>query len=341
MEEKGTNRLKKVSPNMEFEYFVVQCLMKENGIDYLKGEAKNYLRYDYFNERGLKGAVDGPAYVEIIYDDNSQNISRKIESYNFFKTRLPFNVVICLMSKRMCDEMASKYSGIIFLGYEYIFKLAEKNKMLWWNFISSIVEDLNIHSNDGKTITIETKIKKLEISATLNADEIYYLSDLNETYFNKQKNIGVSLSVIMGNGVSIPFGSDKWDVLSTSLFDYLSPVYVDNKDLVDKTIGANTYSKTSLSKMTISKDKYVEALYNSIYRKYEEKMHENETLLRCISRAKKRNVNLKLYTYNYDNFLEKQYKYQIHEDLYSSYNRISNLKTNEPKVMHLHGIIPF
>lgn len=174
------------------------------------------------------------------------------------------------------------------------------------------------------------KISKItDLSKIFKEDFKYNRIRCNETY------------VIIGNGVSIPFGSDLWSQMSDYLFDYLKPQYIDNNELVKRIIGNNTFSTTSLSKQIISSDKFYDALHSCIYRKYEDSMHADNTLLRQICITKMFNPNLKLITYNYDEFLEIDFNNHCHPDLkikpVCSAKEDNDVK--EPKVLHVHGFM--
>ena len=72
-------------------------------------------------------------------------------------------------------------------------------------------------------------------------------------------------------------------------------------------------------KETIKKADYQNALYNCIYKKYDNRMHTSSTLIRAISNIKKNN-KVNLLTYNYDQFVEIDYELLTKQKLYSILN---------------------
>lgn len=153
------------------------------------------------------------------------------------------------------------------------------------------------------------------------------------------------ISMILGNGVSIPFGSDSWTKMTDNLTDYLTPLYVDNLEKVRNTIGYNLYASTSLAQYMLlkyDKDKYVDALYYNIYRKYNKKRHQPGTLIRAISEIiLKCSDSLEIGTFNYDSFLENDLSI-LNKDfkVKAVYNKDPVEENDHFKVFHLHGHLP-
>lgn len=151
------------------------------------------------------------------------------------------------------------------------------------------------------------------------------------------------VSVILGNGVSIPFGSDSWDKMINNLSDYLSPVHIDNVRLMRSAIGDNSYSAALFAKNILKQnDKYLDALYYSIYRKYHKSYHGPDTIVHAVSEIIRRCRDfIEIGTFNYDSFVENDfwgpvprsriepiYKYgQYYDDRYFP-------------LFHLHGYLP-
>lgn len=153
------------------------------------------------------------------------------------------------------------------------------------------------------------------------------------------------ISLILGNGVSIPFGSDPWGKLTSNLTDYLTPFYIENIDKVRNTIGNNFYASTSLAKHILSeRGKYLDAIYYSIYRKYHDSYHNVDSLIKTIAKlVLKCHRFVEVGTFNYDSFLENAInKEKGHLEVRSVFGYdLHSAGIYVPiQIFHLHGYIP-
>ena len=254
-------------------------------------------------------------------------------------------VIICLADK--VDRIDEEGERASILGAEFVSKLSDSHRFLWWNFVASCKECPEVKLDEKRECVYvdwsPLAAMTLGVRTTLKLSYINHLSDTNiEDFKDSIIQSKMIPSIIIGNGVSIPFGSDRWSQLSDYLFDYLSPKYIDNSDTVQESIGNTNFSLTSMARMMIEDGKYKDALYSCIYRKYEEDMHDNEnTLLRAIVRAKEKHKNVELITYNYDEFLERDFQRVTGVKMESVCGAKKDAKTSEPKVKHVHGLIPY
>lgn len=318
-----------VREGIAFEEFVCKALEK-------KCEVTKIETTDFFLPNGLPEVSQDPCYVEVEYGNNEKLIYDVIE-----RCKARPLVIIYLGNIPFSQEE----DRVFILGADYVKALAEDNLSLWWNFISTCNECPEVKINEAsKTVYIEwlpLAAEKINVNAELALTQISELSKINSTDFKKRAHDNPNeVSVIIGNGVSIPFGSDLWGQLSDYLFDYLSPKYVDNAALVKKAIGNTTFSSTSMSSMMVDQKKYRDALYSCVYRKYESDMHNSNTLMRAIVNSKVKH-DIELITYNYDEFLEKDYEIVTKTKMSSVCSRTLDNKTREPKIKHIHGLIPF
>lgn len=151
------------------------------------------------------------------------------------------------------------------------------------------------------------------------------------------------VSIILGNGVSIPFGSTTWGNMIDSLSEHLSPDYIDNVDLVRDDIGNNSYSSALLAKNILErKDKYLEAIHASVYGKYRNDLHKPDTIVHAISEIIRRYYGfVEVGTFNYDSFVENDFGLPGHghaiQPIYELGQRLS--KKDFP-LFHLHGYLP-
>lgn len=335
-----------VKESSYFTEFVFESLAQE-GKEVQRGKRvatnKRIIEFDGFLSDGFPELSDGDTFVEIKYANNPLAISNYVASYISFGLSKPL-VIICLVDDLNFVSFKS-HPNIYVLGASYISSLINNHPRLWWVFVASCSLDNKVlYDESTKTIhVVNPPIAAAFLGKTFSHEEKdpEELSFICESSFKKRIKTFHNPAIIIGNGVSIHFGSDLWGKISDSLFDYLSPRYVDNVNLVKKAIGDSTYSSTSMSRFTIDSKKYDEALYFSIYRKYEDKMHDDGTLIRNIVKAKQKFIDMPLITYNYDEFLEIDFEKHAHRKIKSISSKRSYNKSSEPKIAHVHGIIPF
>lgn len=166
-----------------------------------------------------------------------------------------------------------------------------------------------------------------------------YLAGYNE---NSDDYHGVAL--ILGNGVSIPFGADSWNQLINNMLDGLAPYHIDDMNRIKKALCNSSYAISSFIRNTLERDKlskkYEELLYSCVYRKYHHLMAKENTLVKAVANAKIKYNLLPIYTYNYDTFVEQQYYFECKKTLKhyvsSDYDRYPI-----DGVIHLHGYIGY
>lgn len=319
------------------EDFIINSIVDElEDKSELKREvAYNKFRFDAVLMNGLPNVQRIPKkeiFLEIKCANNFNYIKPILEKY-----RNNIDGYICIISYVDEEIYGDNYA---ILGYSYIEQLAERHPLHWWNYLASIDSGAQvIISDDGKYATMVGDILGGRgIEPVIKSDDIFKLSDINfNDYKSKIKTFKKYPAIILGNGISIPFGSDPWSKVIDTLFDYLNPLYIDNLSMVKKAIGDSNYFAASMSKMTISSSKYNEALKSCIYRKYEKRMHTSDTLIRSVVNAKTKYIDMPLLTYNYDTFLEDDYNLVNSLKMNAVYNEKTDKMTIEPKIKHVHG----
>ena len=268
--------------------------------------------------------IKGPVYFEIKIND-------RFNRYNYEE-----DVIYVTFNEK--DDLDKKI-----LGLPFIKKYLLKHQKHWWH-CASMLENLGgIELKDSNTAIYKCSNKflsKLDITIdSLNKDK---LSDINIERFKKDfKNNGNNLSLFVGNGVSIPFGSDKWHDMTNYLLDYMTPFYIDNKTKIYNHFSNSNYLITSFVKENLG-DKYWEAVYNSIYRKYDYNlMHKNNTLIHKIVEAKYNNNSIKIFTYNFDVFIENDFKKYHPKLLISSCDLKKQVINYGNEIVHIHGFIDY
>lgn len=317
-----------------FEEFIGRALKEQNVLI-----EKNENFADFYLPNGLPGYVKESCYLEVKYSTN-------IDMCLMYAKKTLDNHNVKLIVVSFCKDFGNNTisNKVLFLGIDYIETLVESSPKAWWSFLSGCSDAPNIQIDyENKCLVLEeVPLGNLLIrkSARLKLDNIEELSNLNAESFNEERK-RKRTSIIIGNGVSIPFGSDSWNSLSDYLFDYLSPLYLDNPSLVKKAIGDSNFSCAALAKYLIDPNRYFYAIHNCIYRKYEQKMHVSGTLLNEIVKSKINHPNLNVITYNYDSFFEKEYERLTGNPIQSVCSSSKDARTKEPKIKHVHGYIPY
>ena len=329
-----------------FKYFVVSCLKKEFGVDYLSIEENKIFKpnCDYYFAHGFSNFSKGPTMVFIYYAGSINWIIKE-----FSKISNAFNdyrkCIICPID----DGLLENYSETLdcfFLGKNYINDLFKKHPKEAWCFGASVDSHAMIHvENENKKAILKADVLGFpNFCVEISFDNIKQISDANKKEFLRIVNSKIKKpALIIGNGVSIPFGSDDWSHLCKNLTDYLSPFYVDDINSITNIIGNSTYSSTCMTKITLPQDFYLKSLWNSIYRKYDPNiMHVGNSYIRSISLAKIKHPNMIVMTYNYDCFLESDIKLVDSSFLFDVVKNKDDYKVyKEPSIIHLHGFIPY
>ena len=272
--------------------------------------------------------------------DNNKSITER----NMFRRNC---IYICY------DLIETSPSRSTLLGINTIRDLIHRHKNVFLNcqLMNSDVEinnDLSVSTPLNKNIEIIDLTKE---QLTFEEDSPKAISKSNEIRFkssirNSNQQI-TKCSLIVGNGVSIPFGSDSWSTMVTNLIDYLNPYCIDDNNRVKKALSDSSYAITSFVKTTIE-DKmdrklYKDAIWYCLYRKFNKSIFKENTLVHVISDVKAKYKSIPIFTYNYDTFIERQFYNDHHSSglslsYYSGSDYLSYLDTY---IIHLHGYLSY
>lgn len=320
--------------------FVLSCLRNEKPdctfiVDSVFNETISFSPLPEFEKR---------MFVDIVYSNRIERLMTLIGSHRFSKHEV---TIIGLWTQKQISILENVPQHIKILGKQFIVDMSKKYQILWWSFAVLFSRNSRIElSTDGKKANLKTNVLGFgkDYVVSIDLDKIDEIGIANKREFLrlivKEK---AKPALIVGNGVSIPFGSDNWSQTSSNLYDYLFPFYLSNPDKVKEIIGNTNYSITSLVKETLDKEAFSSALWHCIYRKYSKnKMHNETTLVRSIIKAKYRNQEMPIFTYNYDNFLETDSSL-IYPDfkIKSVYDNKCFQTIGEPRIVHLHGFLDF
>lgn len=327
---------------LAFENFIISCFkFSKDVIEDKYTKKKESLETNYISELFLPNGSslldeNDATILKVMYSNNIQSVlksSEKLSTIEHYK-----KYIICC-----CDFEKQKFEDVTVLGAIFVESLIKKYPLLWWQFASSIDATAEIKINrDKKTAYLETSILGFENQyPEILLEKVQDLSSINERDFKNRIENKRNPAIFVGNGVSISFGSDPWNKLSSNIFDYLCPFYIDDPENVRSAIGSSNYSTTFIAKSTLSKDLYKNALIHGIYRKYDyHVMHTSETFLHSVAEAKYRHQDMPFITYNYDYFIENDLKIYHPELAFKSCsNGQDDSKFSEPKIIHIHGKI--
>lgn len=340
---------KKIEKYRSFERMIFKCFKEKYGNRvHIFDEAKdNY--YDMIARDGLDFFNEEKRLlIEIKYSDQINPLIMYLNHIRHCKDITDNNfLIIGLWNYRTISIVLDKYNNpnnIKIMGRDYVNQLTSDYNWLKWEYAGETYDSPKIDlSNDGKTLVLSPTSEEL-YSPEINFD-IKNISEIS----NRFESIFKSLireskkepALIVGNGASIPFGADSWLQMSKYIYDYIYPYYIDSPEIVRKIIGDSNYTITSIAKTLLPSEMYYSAVYNCIYRKYNKNMHTPYTLIRSIVEAKNNHINMPVFTYNYDCFIEYDYEKYGGKTLESISSLRKFKKVSEPRIVHIHGLIDF
>lgn len=315
--------------------FVASCLRQEKPSTTF---SIRILNEEYIIFGSVVDTEDKRIIVDISFSNNGATIIDRIAKYSKTKNEV---WIVGLWS--LNTGFNNIPINIHIYGYDFIQNLISKYPVLWWSFVAVVSDNAKIQLNRNAVgAVLKSEVHGIKLNAYLKLEQIDDISVANEHELMRLINISHKKpALFVGNGVSIPFGSDTWQILSEHIFDYMHPFYIDQTDAVKTMIGGSNYAITSLTNDILEKEKFDELLWFCIYRKYDKSvMHLDSTIIRSITEIKHTNPNLPILTYNYDEFLENDFavKYPSFK-IESVLDKASYKKKGEPKITHIHGIV--
>lgn len=213
----------------------------------------------------------------------------------------------------------------------------------------------NVHVWDQHTICLWEKeypidfysfyvedLRNLEKENSL--DEILNFSQKNENNKDLLGNLidGNKISLSLGAGVSIEYGTKGWDNLIKEFYNEIEKDgKADNTTAIQRKIGGTNLINGQFTQDNL-KD-FMKSLYSGLYSKFKPPVKQiSETTLKYVAliiSQLKSEKKFNVITYNYDNFLEQELN-----DLGCKYNVIYNeqiVSNDELNIYHPHGYLPF
>jgi hypothetical protein len=315
--------------------------------------------------------TDSPTFVCILWKlDNYRNIHQQIGALvkEAMEKKKKYSFVILSsddddqIEKARKDyfSLAPKKSTcrVLFKGKSFILSEATSAKAATYLYIQANERMIDFQlQNDGKEYTfcsaasanpfIQNLSQKIH---SIKSKDLKELSDTNLTalqyrILDRSKD-SENFILVLGNGISLSYGSDSWSSLINNMVDYMQPMYIDDKDRLSEAIGSSAYSKSLLTDFVFSREgqqsNYYKALHYCVYRKYIDTFPENTTLS-AVSRflyAFKPEV----ITFNYDELFERDFRHKFPQiKIESVWNEKSDREITGPniiKIKHVHGFMP-
>lgn len=158
--------------------------------------------------------------------------------------------------------------------------------------------------------------------------------------FLKEKIDNGEITIVLGTGVSVPFGALSWNKLVNYMYERLNTEKFDNEIKAFEKIGNDNLCRVQYIKLELLKDKlyYSKTLYNGLYSNYLAEKDYSHTSLYVISDLLNGNKIRKVITYNYDNYLE---KILINRNInYSLMTSNEDYYKDFIPIYHVHGYLP-
>lgn len=315
--------------NQDFYSFVISALVSEASkegkhilLDYRIND--KYIA-DAYLTNGLSVFGDNyelPFVIEINKSYNHEKINKMAELLN----EVGFKGTLFHISQDawVTNPVVNAAFDIVPLGTDFLNRLRTRNPDAYLNHIlgnpkTSLNKETMVMSNNNSEDELDKRYFFIFTEGTneklpITEEDPDSINAINEKEFTAHLNYDSEKSncaVFIGNGVSIPFGSDNWSTMIKNLVNRLEPFHIEKQEHVETALSNSSYALSSFVKTTLTReenyDKYIEAIRYCIYRKYNDIMHDQLSLVDALAKAKEKYKNLPLLTYNYDTFIERQY----------------------------------
>lgn len=159
-----------------------------------------------------------------------------------------------------------------------------------------------------------------------------------------------NLSIALGAGISYAYGAPSWNKLIESFEEEIDNLLAKNlNENLKSKVGSTELIHAQLYKDILNEDRYFSSIYSSLYSNYSKKkqkynISKNKTLYsvaRLINRYSKFK-DLKVISYNYDNFLEQYLEKYFHNNInFEIIYEDTGISGHSVPIYHVHGFLPF
>ena len=303
-------------------------LLKE--LEYTNGKSTTIkFRFDAYSKKGFsyRGIqIQGPVFFEYMLTNSLEQLDLKVK-------------------KLMEIVPDSKWVFIIYGLSEYEIRNSDIPQDNVYYFANETIESwINeypldyIKSQDLARLYNNTKVDKFEIDDFINYNK-YVVDRLKNDIANGD------LSIILGAGVSYDYGAVSWNKLVKSFEkDIYETISLDFDNQIKGKIGTTDLIHAQLYKDLLPNDKYYNRIYQSLYGNFtSSKLKKTTTLFELGSLLKRYipNRNIKVLTYNYDNFFEQYLDKYFSNIKYSVFFTEECSLNNSVPIYHIHGYLPY
>ncbi|MCR4562646.1 MAG: SIR2 family protein [Bacilli bacterium] len=192
------------------------------------------------------------------------------------------------------------------------------------------------------------KAEKLSENEIKKAQDAIYEELKNEIRTNK------NFKLVLGNGLSIPFGAKSWSKLVDGIYSEVARNYLDHSPFISKgAFNSDTYAITEIAELKLYSDKkrsdYYRLLYKGIYGEFDANnqhplLTKDRSLFDGVVSLMKRHEGLKAVTFNYDEYLEMGLLCDNLQD-FTFNTSLSGTALNHSRasarIAHIHGKMPY
>lgn len=355
-----------VQSALKFEESIMSILKNyclDNGkMIYTEGKYSFHKYYDGYAPNGIFDDI--PTIIEIKYSKNKNNAERAIKNVKFtfdiWINTYDYIEFSQLAEKSIENKKIIKFLYISLFDKDDVKKYKNQLESTWmgslkiellpidkiislfmrYPFDASRLDDL-IAPNQKflksiKAITNES----IKLGEKLSIEDIYKKTNSNIKLLKEKLDSG-EITVVLGTGVSVPYGALSWNSLVSHLYKNITQIKFDDEKSGFKKIGSDNLSKVQYIKMELQKnqDLYADLLYKALYSKYDKNKDYTETSLTAICKMLKWHNIRKVITYNYDNYLEQILN--IMNKKFSLMTSKEDYLQKEIPIYHVHGYIPY
>ena len=169
-----------------------------------------------------------------------------------------------------------EYLNIQILPIEEVIEILQK-----YPIEASRLNDLISDEKKAKNILEEINTSTSELETT--EEDIICKKNKNIELLKEKLHNG-ELSIVLGTGVSIPFGALSWNKLLDYMYEAIESGKFDNANNAFSKIGNDNLSKVQYIKLELLKNKqYLKTLYNGLYNSYNNNYPYNNTSLYALA----------------------------------------------------------
>lgn len=322
-----------------FEHFLVEAISQDFASERSHDSVHSSIHSEVKNQEAnvFYDLVLQGFYGRIGINDPAFEIKTKLDqaAVNEFLSRLPNNmrkrVTFIDLSRDRTGYLDAFGDRYLILGLCFVRQMIRLYSSAYLRFVVP-TETIN---------TVKAPISDSDSFA--DAEEYSIAIDRNIKSFATAFATKVPTAIIIGNGVSIPFGSEGWKELSWNLFEQMKGHFIETPKKADEFLGESELARADIAQSILTQDgweeQYWKSLKHSIYRRFNSALFDEDSALKVLAEIKHAySRRISLITYNYDTFLEGQYHALFKHARLSAKTKASSKQLLGKTVLHVHGL---